>query len=161
MYRNKYKHFGFKKKGTSDRVRFSVNRRIYLVGFGLYGSIYGKAEYTATIQLIHYESSMICAQNVTSYLCDGTNKTFRVLFKEPCEIQENVDYIASACLKGPDSFYGTKGLRKVNHEVNISPGCKVSFNFQYASGNNNGTSVEDGQIPELIFFYSCSTNSKS
>ena len=45
--------------GTSDRVRFSVNRRIFVVGFGLYGSIYGKAEYQALIQLIHYESSMV------------------------------------------------------------------------------------------------------
>ena len=57
--------------------------------------------------------------------------------------------------KGPDSFYGTKGLRKVSHEVNLSAG-KVVFHFQYASGNNNGTSVEDGQIPEIIFLYSCS-----
>lgn len=52
--------------------------------------------------------------------------------------------------KGPDSFYGTKGLRKVSHDS----GGKVTFQFQYASGNNNGTSVEDGQIPEIIFLYS-------
>lgn len=38
--------------GTSDRVRFSVNRRIYVVGFGLYGSIYGKYEYQVFIQVI-------------------------------------------------------------------------------------------------------------
>ena len=97
---------------------------------------------------------MVIAQNATLYTCDGSSGTCRVLFKEPCEIQENVDYIASACLKGPDSFYGTKGLRKVTQEV--SNGGTVSFQFQYASGNNNGSSVEDGQIPEFIFFYSCS-----
>ncbi len=140
--------------GTSDRVRFSVNRRIYVVGFGLYGSIYGKCEYQAVIQLIHYDSCATCAQNTTTFTCDGTNSTFKVMFKDPVEIQPETDYIAAATLKGPDSYYGTKGLRKVNHE-NASGG-KVTFNFQYASGNNNGTSVEDGQIPEIIFLYSCS-----
>ncbi len=37
--------------GTSDRVRFSVNKRIFVVGFGLYGSIYGKCEYQVIIQV--------------------------------------------------------------------------------------------------------------
>lgn len=52
--------------------------------------------------------------------------------------------------QGPDSYYGAKGLRKVTHE-SVSGG-KVTFQFTYASGNNNGTSVEDGQIPEIIFY---------
>lgn len=38
--------------GTSDRVRFSVNRRVFIVGFGLYGSIYGKCEYSVVIQVL-------------------------------------------------------------------------------------------------------------
>lgn len=37
--------------GTPDRVRFSVDRRIFIVGFGLYGSIYGKYEYSVSIQV--------------------------------------------------------------------------------------------------------------
>lgn len=37
--------------GTSDRVRFSVDRRLFIVGFGLFGSIYGKCEYSVTIQV--------------------------------------------------------------------------------------------------------------
>jgi BTB/POZ domain-containing protein 1/2 len=53
-------------------------------------------------------------------------------------------------VQGPDSYYGTKGLRKVTHE-SMSSG-KVTFVFAYAAGNNNGTSVEDGQLPEIIFY---------
>lgn len=140
--------------GTSDRVRFSVSRKIFVLGFGLYGSIYGKCEYQAVIQLIHYESFKTCAQNTTSFMCDGSNSTFSVLFKEPVEILADTDYIASATLKGPDSYYGTKGMRQIVHE--LQSGAKMTFNFQYASGNNNGTSVEDGQIPEIIFLNSCS-----
>ena len=30
-------------------------------------------------------------------------------------------------------------------------GQKVNFQFSYGAGNNNGTSVEDGQIPEIVF----------
>ena len=53
-------------------------------------------------------------------------------------------------VQGPDSYYGTKGQRKVVHESLL--GGKVTFIFSYAAGNNNGTSVEDGQIPEIIFY---------
>jgi BTB/POZ domain-containing protein 1/2 len=51
--------------------------------------------------------------------------------------------------QGPDSFYGTRGVRKVVKVVN--PQSSAVFNFIYSPGNNNGTSVEDGQIPEIIF----------
>lgn len=69
--------------------------------------------------------------------------------------------------QGPDSRYGTKGQRKV--VVNLPEGCscfrednsgdhkliplnKLTFSFAYVAGQNNGTSVEDGQIPEIIFY---------
>jgi BTB/POZ domain-containing protein 1/2 len=41
-------------------------------------------------------------------------------------------------------------MRKVN--VECPGGQKVNFQFSYVAGNNNGTSVEDGQIPEIIFY---------
>ena len=37
--------------GTSDKIRFIVDRRILVVGFGLYGSIHGPSEYDVTIQV--------------------------------------------------------------------------------------------------------------
>ncbi|KPJ11472.1 BTB/POZ domain-containing protein 2 [Papilio machaon] len=86
--------------GTSDRIRFTVNQRIFVVGFGLYGSYFGPTEYEVHLQ-------------------------------------------------GTDSYYGTKGLRRVT--VDGNNGEKVVFQFSYAAGNNNGTSVEDGQIPAIIF----------
>lgn len=52
--------------------------------------------------------------------------------------------------QGPDSHYGTKGLRKIT--LDCPSGGKVTFWYTYAAGNNNGTSVEDGQIPEIIFY---------
>ncbi|XP_041752578.2 BTB/POZ domain-containing protein 2-like [Coregonus clupeaformis] len=137
--------------GTSDRIRFSVNRRIFVVGFGLYGSIHGPTDYQVNIQIIHTDSNTVLGQNDTGFSCDGSSNTFRVMFKEPVEILPNVNYTACATLKGPDSHYGTKGMRKVTHESS-STGIKTCFTFCYAAGNNNGTSVEDGQIPEVIFY---------
>lgn len=136
--------------GTSDRIRFLVDRRIFVVGFGLYGSIHGPTDYDVNIQIIHTATNKIYGSNDTSFSCDGSNSTFRVMFKEPIEISPNTNYTASATLKGPDSHYGTKGLRKVT--LDCPSGGKVTFQFTYAAGNNNGTSVEDGQIPEIIFY---------
>ncbi|PVD19787.1 hypothetical protein C0Q70_20278 [Pomacea canaliculata] len=129
--------------GTSDRIRFMVNRRIFVVGFGLYGSIHGPTDYTVNIQILHMDSGKVMGGNDTSFQCDGSTSTFRVMFKEPVEILPNTNYIACATLKGPDSYYGSKGLRKVTHE-SVTSG-KVTFQFTYAAGNNNGTSVEDGK----------------
>uniref|UniRef100_A0A8C9SP29 BTB domain containing 2 n=1 Tax=Scleropages formosus TaxID=113540 RepID=A0A8C9SP29_SCLFO len=137
--------------GTSDRIRFSVSRRIFVVGFGLYGSIHGPTDYQVNIQIIHTDSNTVLGQNDTGFSCDGSANTFRVMFKEPVEILPNVNYTACATLKGPDSHYGTKGMRKVTHE-SAATGTKTCFTFCYAAGNNNGTSVEDGQIPEIIFY---------
>ncbi|NXC20883.1 BTBD2 protein, partial [Corythaeola cristata] len=130
---------------------FSVNKRIFVVGFGLYGSIHGPTDYQVNIQIIHTDSNTVLGQNDTGFSCDGSSNTFRVMFKEPVEILPNVNYTACATLKGPDSHYGTKGLRKVIHE-SPTTGAKTCFTFCYAAGNNNGTSVEDGQIPEIIFY---------
>ena len=37
--------------------------------------------------------------NETTFQCDGSNSTFRVVFKEPVEISPNVNYMACATLK--------------------------------------------------------------
>lgn len=136
--------------GTSDRIRFVVDRRIFIVGFGLYGSIHGPSDYDANIQVIHTGTGKILGSNDTSFSCDGLPTISRVMFKTPVEISPNLSYTLCATLKGPDSHYGTKGLRKIT--LDCPSGGKVTFQFLYAAGNNNGTSVEDGQIPEVIFY---------
>jgi BTB/POZ domain-containing protein 1/2 len=136
--------------GTSDRIRFVVDRRIFVIGFGLYGSIHGPSDYDCRIELMHTGTGKILAANDTGFSCDGTPHTSRVTFKSPVEIQPNTNYTACATLKGPDSHYGTSGNRKV--VIDLHGGGKVVFQFSYAAGCNNGTSVEDGQIPEIIFY---------
>uniref|UniRef100_A0A1I8I1Z3 BTB domain-containing protein n=1 Tax=Macrostomum lignano TaxID=282301 RepID=A0A1I8I1Z3_9PLAT len=143
--------------GTSDRVRFSVNRRILVVGFGLYGSIHGPADYSVKVEIIHTDSGRLLGSNDTAFQCDGSNSTFRVCFKEPVEVLENVNYMACATLKGPDSYYGTKGARKITHD---SPSHgKVTFQFCYAAGNNNGCRLWLACMRIQIFGASAETSS--
>ena len=60
--------------------------------------------------------------------------------------------VFSNSFQGLDSHYGTKGLRKSCVDSTGGGPGRVTFQFSYAAGNNNGTSVEDGQIPEIIFY---------
>ncbi|CAN8005089.1 unnamed protein product [Ixodes hexagonus] len=136
--------------GTSDRIRFTVDRKVFVLGFGLYGSIHGPSDYDVNIQIIQTGTGKVLGSHDTSFNSDGSSAMFRVLFKSPVEVAPNVNYTACATLKGPDSHYGTKGLRKIT--LDCPRGSRVTFQFTYAAGNNNGTSVEDGQIPEIIFF---------
>lgn len=50
-------------------------------------------------QILLADSSSVCGANDTGFVCDGSKSTFRVLFKEPVEIQANTSYIACATLK--------------------------------------------------------------
>lgn len=79
--------------------RFITDRRIFIVGLGLYGSIHGPSEYDVSLQLIQTTSGTVIGSNHTNFLCDGTNYTFRVMFKNAIEIQPNISYTASATLK--------------------------------------------------------------
>jgi hypothetical protein len=42
-----------------------------------------------------------------------------MVLKEPIEISPNTNYTAVATLKGLDSHYGTKGLRKVRSNLGV------------------------------------------
>lgn len=76
-----------------------MDRRIFVVGFGLYGAIHGPSEYSANIQLLHTGTGRLMATNDMNFLSDGTDGTFRLMFKEPVECAANTNFTASATLK--------------------------------------------------------------
>ena len=45
------------------------------------------------------DNGKVSGSNDTSFQCDGSNATFRVMFKEPIEILPNINYTACATLK--------------------------------------------------------------
>lgn len=82
-----------------------------MVGFGLYGSIHGPADYNVKVEIVHCDSAEVLGQNDTTFSCNGSDSTFRAMFKNPVEVQPNVDYIASATLKVRDRDIYTECVR--------------------------------------------------
>ncbi|KAL3193300.1 hypothetical protein MRX96_046814 [Rhipicephalus microplus] len=86
------------------------------------------------------------AQCDTRFHSDGSSSTFRVYFDHPVQIEADTYYTASAVLEGSElSYFGQEGMS----EVSVG---SVTFQFQSSSDSTNGTGVQGGQIPELIFY---------
>uniref|UniRef100_A0A7E4W084 BTB domain-containing protein n=1 Tax=Panagrellus redivivus TaxID=6233 RepID=A0A7E4W084_PANRE len=134
--------------GTADRVKFQVDTPIFLKGFGLFGSMNQSYEYNVSIEVIECSTNTVLGSAERQIVTNGTVDTYRALFDEPLDIVPNVVYTAVVLMRGPDSYYGSKGLRRV---VKETANGMINFQFAYAPGNNNGTSVDDGQIPEFVF----------
>ncbi len=115
------------------------------MGFGLYGSSNGSAKYVAQIELKQSYGGVL-ASNSCKYYSDGSSNTFRVFFDTPVQVEPDRAYTASVTLDGAElSYFGQEGMSEA-----VS-GC-VTFQFQCAVESTNGTGVQGGQIPELLFY---------
>ena len=131
-------------RGRCDSIQFSVDRRIFVAGFGLYGSSNGAAEYQVKIEL--KRNGVILGKNYSKFFSDGSSSTFSVTFDNPIQVEPDTFYTASAILDGGElSYFGQEGLAEVQCD-------KVTFQFQCSSDSTNGTGVQGGQIPEVIFY---------
>ncbi|TGZ54816.1 BTB/POZ domain-containing protein 3 [Temnothorax longispinosus] len=139
-----YRSNQWRYRGRCDSIQFSVDKRIFVVGFGLYGSSSGAADYNVKIELKRLGN--VLAENNTKFFSDGSSNTFHVYFENPIQIEPECSYTASAILDGGElSFFGQEGMS----EATVG---SVNFQFQCSSESTNGTGVQGGQIPELIFY---------
>ena len=139
-----YRSNQWRYRGRCDSIQFSVDKRIFIAGLGLYGSSNGASEYTVRIEL--KKNGMILGQNFTKFKSDGSSNTFSVMFDTPIQVEADMFYTASAVLDGTElSYFGQEGMAEIQ--------CgKVTFQFQCSSDSTNGTGVQGGQIPELIYY---------
>lgn len=139
-----YRSNQWRYRGRCDSVQFCADRRVFLAGFGLYGSSSGACEYRSRIELKRGGKAL--AQCDTRFHSDGSSSTFRVFFEHPVQIEADTYYTASAVLEGSElSYFGQEGMS----EVSVG---SVTFQFQSSSDSTNGTGVQGGQIPELVFY---------
>jgi BTB/POZ domain-containing protein 3/6 len=61
-----------------------VDRRIFIVGFGLYGSSNGAATYAVHLEL--KKLGRVLAENDTEFFSDGSSSTFHVFFRQPVQV---------------------------------------------------------------------------
>ncbi|XP_053700385.1 BTB/POZ domain-containing protein 6-B-like [Synchiropus splendidus] len=139
-----YRSNQWRYRGRCDSIQFAVDRRVFIAGLGLYGSSGGRAEYGVRIEL--KRQGLLLAQHLTKFLSDGSSGTFPVWFEHPVQVEQDAFYTVSAVLDGSElSYFGQEGMTEVQ--------CgKVTFQFQCSSDSTNGTGVQGGQIPELVFY---------
>ncbi|KAH9400832.1 BTB POZ domain-containing protein [Tyrophagus putrescentiae] len=140
-----YRSNQWRYRGRCDSIQFSVDKRIFVVGFGLYGSSNGAAEYKVKIEL--KRTDCVLATKCTRFFSDGSSNTFPVYFDTPIQIEADIFYIASVVLDGSElSYFGQDGLNEVSLD------CDVNFQFQCSAESTNGTGVQGGQIPEILLY---------
>ena len=137
--------------GYNEVIRFSVDRRIFLTGLGLYG--YNGSSFDVLIDVTDCEAVKkdwyeIPIFDLYSVPCSST--VFTVWLNEPIKIQPGKTYEISVHLSGGShTYYGLSGRQIVESEIS-GTGKKVTFKFENASGSRN-TFVSRGQIPQLMF----------
>jgi len=129
---------------------------ILLGGFGLFG---GRGEYTAKLKLFDIgpdggeqegDGEILTETEEIPFECAARQK-YPILFDEPVLIQANRWYVAWARISGPSSDCGSSGQSVVNTED------QVIFYFKSSKKSNNGTDVNAGQIPQLLYKLTSST----
>lgn len=147
-----YRSNQWRYRGRCDSIQFCVDKRIFIVGFGLFGSSNGSSDYTAKIELKASHGGRSLASNTCKFFSDGSSNTFQVFFNQPVQVEADQFYTASVVLDGAElSYFGQEGMSEFQ-------AGSVTFQFQCSSESTNGTGVQGGQIPELLF-YGPSTNS--
>ncbi|XP_056446376.1 BTB/POZ domain-containing protein 6-B-like [Gadus chalcogrammus] len=139
-----YRSNQWRYRGRCDSIQFAADRRVFVAGLGLYGSSGGKAEYGVRIELKRQGTTL--ATRSTAFVSDGSSGTFPVWFEHPVQVEQDSFYTVSVVLDGNElSYFGQEGMTEVQ--------CgKVTFQFQCSSDSTNGTGVQGGQIPELVFY---------
>jgi len=119
-------------------------------GFGLFG---GRGEYVGKIKLFDIgteggeqegDGDLLCESEEVTYEC-GARQKYPIMFEEPVPITAGKWYVAWARVSGPSSDCGSSGQGQVTTEE------QIMFTFKSSKKSNNGTDVNAGQIPQLLF----------
>ncbi|XP_074033015.1 MYC binding protein highwire isoform X2 [Leptinotarsa decemlineata] len=133
-----------------EAIRFMADSDILLGGFGLFG---GRGEYTAKLKLLdigpeggeqEIDGELLAETEEIPYEC-GPRQKFPILFDEPVPLQAHRWFVAWCRISGPSSDCGSSGQTMVTTED------QVLFYFKSSKKSNNGTDVNAGQIPQLLY----------
>ena len=131
--------------GRINSIKFSVDKAISVIGFGLYGS--GKlAACPVHIALQHNDGTVLCKER-HSMSDDGSSNTTQVMFSRPVRIKANTYYTASF-VEGFFGLghYGISGMAHVRCD-------NINFTFMNDPDGNQITKISQGQIPEILFYH--------
>uniref|UniRef100_A0A4W5M9H3 RCR-type E3 ubiquitin transferase n=1 Tax=Hucho hucho TaxID=62062 RepID=A0A4W5M9H3_9TELE len=133
-----------------EAICFCSDADILLGGLGLFG---GRGEYTAKLKLFELgpyggdhdtDGDLLAETDVLAYDCAAREK-YAMIFDEPVLLQLGWWYVAWAQVSGPSSDCGSHG------QATITTDDSVVFQFKSSKKSNNGTDVNAGQIPQLLY----------
>ena len=134
--------------GSTDAINFSVDKDIALHGVCFFGSKNGTYSVDLTVKEPKHGSVLIFKSGqFTSELlqCDkGNYWGFKLLFDTNRVVKKNTKYCIRAKITGPVSSRGVKCVSPIQCSA-------VTFTFTNAKEPTNGTYVNVGQFPELLF----------
>ena len=103
------RHLIYSLLSRCDSIQFSVDRRVFIMGFGLYGSSNGSSNYTAQIEL-KQSFGPVLATSLCNFSSDGSSNTFHVFFDIPVQVEKcdnfNAEcHIVKICTVSPAIYY--------------------------------------------------------
>ena len=133
-----------------EAIRIMSDTDVLLGGFGLFG---GRGEYVGKIKLFDVgmdggdqegDGELLAESEEVTYEC-GARQKFPILFDDPVVLAAGRWYIAWARVSGPSSDCGSSGQTQVTTED------QIQFHFKSSKKSNNGTDVNAGQLPQLLY----------
>ena len=133
-------------RGVPDRVHFSVNKPINLLGIQHFGSDGG--EHTVSIKVKDTATNLTVVEGLGTFISEkDVNNSyygFFVSFGNLIFLDANRKYELESLINGPASWHGNGGRTSVEAE-----GVQVTFSC--AGDDSNGTTVANGQFPAFLF----------
>ena len=132
-----------------DRICFTVNKPIQLLGVQHFGSEGGRYDVSAKVKDITVGPSIVRKSGFYSsekHHTDQCYYAFDVLFDQPVYLEQNKRYEIVSLITGPHSWYGY-----INGKASVECGG-VLFTFSNSdAAEPHRTSVTQGQFPVLLF----------
>ena len=138
------------RRNKSDRICFTVNKDIHLIGVEHFGREGGT--YTVKTQLMDTVSGSCVANKSEVYSSEKKHQEitnyygFTVLFDDAVPIKQNICYEVVSLVNGDPSWFGDEGKRTVE-----CFGVTFTFNNTEKKTDSNSTGVNKGQFPALLF----------
>ncbi|XP_055684525.1 E3 ubiquitin-protein ligase highwire isoform X1 [Lutzomyia longipalpis] len=133
-----------------EAIRFMADTDVLIGGFGIFG---GRGEYTCKLKLYDlgpegggYEKDgvLVAETEETPFECPARSR-YNVILPKPVTASAGNWFLVWSRISGPSSDCGSCG------QASVTTDDQVVFTFKSSKKANNGTDVNSGQIPSILY----------